>query len=144
MRRNPITLSAHRKARGEEVRETCHGHLFLGPRHIVANSLQLQPTLFGIEEEVAGPGISVPRLAHRSHIHQVAKAGLQFDARSDTRPALPLLIPQKEDGGMGMSEETDLAREVRKGLLGILQAQYIFPPLRIFGSGVDKKKSSMP
>jgi hypothetical protein len=131
------------KAGSKVIRETRRLHLLLGPMHRVRNSLQLHPTLLIVKQQIAGVWISVPRLAHGSHIDDVAKACLEMNSRVSALLTLPLLVLDEKEGQMRMSHKADPAGKVRKGLLGFLYREYVFPHLGFFRGGVDKKKPSV-
>jgi hypothetical protein len=131
------------KTGSQIIRKASRFHLLSGPVHLVRHPLQLQPTLLIVEKEIAGVRVSIPRLAHRSHIDDVAKACLEMDSRSPVFPTLPLFVLDEKEGQMRMSHKADLARKIRKGLLGVLYREYVFPHLGIFRGGVNKKKPSV-
>jgi len=131
------------KAGSKVIRETRRLHLLLGPTHRVRSSLQLHPTLLVVKQQITGVWISVPRLAHGSHIGDVAKARLQMNSMISGLLTLPLLVLDEKEGQMRMSHKADPAGKVRKDPLGFLYREYVFPHLGFFRGGVDKKKPSV-
>jgi hypothetical protein len=140
----PATLPSPGEAVGQGEREPRRAYLLLGDGYLIMDPFELEPALSILKKEIAGLGISIPRLPHGAYVHEVAKPPLQIEPGTSGDPAAPLLVLGEEEREVRMSDETDLANEVGERPLCIRQAEQVIPPLRVPGGRVDKKKSSVP